>query len=296
MRALRAALAGPAAVAVIVAAAGGCAETGQDRTRVPLFVAGTDVSEPILAVGEVPVTIERAQLAFGPLYLCAGATAGDLCDTARLEWLESIVVDTTDSQPAAAGELFGITGPVRSWMYDLGISSQLTRTTPFVLDAASELGGASLVIEGRAVVDGIELPFAGSVVIQQTDETELGVPVVRKSASEAFFRDIGTEESGLVVRFDPGAWVRGIDFRTLVATDTCSAAGPAIVCDGTVERTCEDGTELSRRDCGELGQVCSPEQGCSDGLTLEPSSEAYRSVRNALVSQGRPSFEWRKLP
>jgi hypothetical protein len=283
-------------VLVLAVCCFGCTETGQDRTRVALFVAGTSVSEPVIGVGDVPITMDRADLAFGPLYLCAGASAGDLCDTAQLEWLETVVVDTLAAEPAAAGELEGITGPVQSWMYDLGISSQLTRSTPFILAAAGELGGASLILEGRATVAGIELPFSASVSIQQTDDTELGVPVVRKSTSESFFRDVGEGELGLVVRFDPAAWVRRIDFRPYATADACAPSGPAVACDGTLERTCEAEAELSRRDCSELGQVCVPGQGCAERLTIESDAEAFRSLRNALVSGARPAFEWDYVP
>ncbi|MDD9944657.1 MAG: hypothetical protein OXU20_26665 [Myxococcales bacterium] len=281
---------------LLVATSGGCAGTGQDRTHLSLFVAGTDVSEPAVAVGDVAITIERADLAFGPLYLCAGATAGDLCDTARLEWLETVVVDTTAPEPALAGELFGTTGPVQSYMYDLGISSQRTGTEPYVLDAASDLEGASFVVEGRAVVNGIRLPFEASIPVQQTADTELGVPVVRKSTSEPFFRHVDMDEHGLAVRFDSAAWLRGIDFRSFVATDTCTTGGPAIACDGSVERTCQGGSQVSSRDCDELAQVCLPAQGCAERLIIERDSEAYRSLRNALVSGGRPSFEWDYVP
>lgn len=274
----------------------GCADTGLERTRVPLFVAGTELSENIAAAFDVPVRIDRADLAFGPLYLCAGTTAGDLCDTARLEWLETVVVDATLAVPAAAGELSGVTGAVRSWMYDLGISSQLTRTEPFVLDAASDLGGASLVLEGRAWVDELELPFAASVPIQQTDATELGVPVVRKSTSEAFSRDVGSDESALLVRFDASAWVRGVDFRRYVSRDACTNGGPAVVCDGARERTCDGEAEQATRDCAGMGQVCIPEAGCQQRLNVEATSEAYRSLRNALVSGERPSFDWDYVP
>ena len=270
----------------------GCAETGQDRTTVPLFVAGTDLSEPIIAAGDVPLTIDRADLAFGPLYLCAGATAGDLCETARFEWLETVVVDTTVAEAMRAGELSGITGTVQSWMYDLGISSQLTRSEPYILEAAAELGGVSFVLEGRALVDGIELPFAATVSVQQTDDTELGVPVVRKSTSESFFRDVGVDEQGLVVRFNPAQWVRGLDFRPYITNEVCLEGGADIVCDGTLERTCDGGVELSNRDCGALGQVCLSGSGCREQLTIEDNGEAYRSLRNALLIGGRPSFEW----
>lgn len=247
-------------LSMIVAITSGCAETGQDQARIPLFVAGSDLSEPIVALGGVRVAIDRADLAFGPLYLCAGATAGDLCDTARLEWLDTVVLDATDPTPVQAGELEGVTGPVRSWMYDLGISSQLTRDDPFVLAAAAQLGGASFVLTGKVELERIERAFFASVPIQQTDETELGVPVVRKSASEPFQHDVTGEESGLLVRFDARAWVRAVDFRPYLT-----------------EEACADGA-------------------CADELTLEPDSQAFRSLRNALLSGGRPSFSWNIRP
>ena len=280
----------------LILVAAGCAETGQDLASFPLYVAGTAQSEPIVALGDVPLTIDRADLAFGPLYLCAGFTAGDLCDTARLEWLETVVVDTTLADPVLAGNMSGTTGPVGSWMYDLGISSQLTRTDPFVLDAAKALGDTSLVLEGRAQVDGVEIPFTASVPIAQTEDTELGVPVVRKSTSESFFRDVSATQSALLIRFDFASWVKGIDFRSYVAEENCTDDGPAIVCDGGVERSCENGVELSNRECGELGQVCVPQEGCADQLTIKKDSEAYRTLRNALLIDGRASFNWDYVP
>ena len=270
----------------------GCPEVGQVETQFPLYVAGTDVSEPIVSAGDVSVTINRADLAFGPLYLCAGATAGELCETARYEWLDAIVVDTTLSEPTKVGELLGATGTVYSWMYDLGISSQLTRDDPFVLDAAKELGDTSFLLEGIAVVNGIEIPFAAAVPIQQTEDTELGVPVVRKGSSESFYRDIDTSEQTLLLRFDPSAWVKGMDFRPYVTNDSCMSDGPAVVCDGVTEHTCENETAVASRDCASLNQVCVAGLGCQDRLNIEDGSEAHRSLRNALLSGERPVFTW----
>jgi hypothetical protein len=198
------------------------------------------------------VTLERADLAFGPLYLCAGTTAGDLCDTARIEWLGSVVVNALAPSPERAGNLTGVTGAVRSWMYDLGISSQLSRSEPFVLDAAAALGDTSLLLRGRADIAGVEMSFDASVRIEQADDTELGVPVVRKSTSETFRHEVSGHEQGLTVRFDPATWVHGLDF----------------------------------------GSYCGPAGDCPEHVTLEPDTEAFRSLRNALVSAGRPVFEW----
>ena len=274
-----------------------CIETGQDQTNIPLFVAGRDISEPIVVEGDVELWLDRAELAFGPLYLCAGTTAGDLCDTARLEWLDAVVVDTMEVEPIRAGDLIGTTGPVASWMYDLGISSQLTQPDPVVLRAAASLDDASFVVEGRALIGDIELPFSASIPIQQTDNTELGIPVVRKSVSETFFRDVASDEPGLVVRFDPAAWVSGIDLTPYVTREQCSPAGAAIVCDSRIERVCNnDGTELSSVDCGAVGQVCLPDRGCAERLDIGEDTEAFRSIRNALLSGERPSFAWMSAP
>lgn len=282
--------------ALASAIAAGCGNSGQERTQVPLFLAGTELSEPILASGGVPVTLTQAQLAFGPLYLCAGATAGDLCDTARLEWLDSAIVDTTAAAPVLAGELTGVTGSVRSWMYDLGISSQLTRGEPFVLEAAAELGDASFAVAGSAQVEGIAIPFRASIPVQQTEATELGVPVIRKSESDAFSHQVTTEERGLLMRFDPAAWLRGVDFHPYVSNAACSPTS-GTVCAGSVEQTCDvDGSTLSTRDCSELGQVCVPSKGCADELVIDAQSEAFRSLRNALVAGRRPTFEWGYSP
>jgi hypothetical protein len=217
------------ALAVMTAVACGCADTGQERVTVPLFVAGTEIEQPIAATGNVQVVLERADLAFGPLVLCAGATAGDLCETARLEWLDTIVVDAISEQPVRAGDLSGVSGAVRSYMFDLGISSQLTRLEPYVLDAAAALDGASVVVAGTARIEAVAITFRAAVPIRQTDETELGVPVIRKSTHEPFSHVVGPDEPGLVVRFDPAPWIRSVDFRPyleLAPGTACSACTP----------------------------------------------------------------------
>lgn len=278
---------------MMIALAAACAETGQDQATVQLSLAGTESSGPIEATGNVFVTIERADLAFGPLYLCAGTTAGDLCDTARLEWLDTAVVDTLDPTATHVGELIGVPGTVRSWMYDLAISSQLTRSEPYVLKAAEDLGNASFVIKGQAQFGGIALPFFAAVAIAQSDDTELGVPVIRKSASAKFYHEVAGQVQELVIRFDPSAWVRGIDFRPFFGNESCAAGGGQIACNGTIETICDDsGNEIASRDCSELEQVCVPGQGCADTLIIESDSEAFRSLRNALAVSGRPRFEW----
>lgn len=270
----------------------GCAETSQERVQLVLEVAGTESPAPIEALGGVPVTLTRADLAFGPLYLCAGAQAGELCETARLEWLDTVVVDGLDAAPQPAGELVGVSGVVQSWMYDLAISAQLTQEQPIVLDAAEALGGHSLVLEGTAVVSGITLPFRAEVPVQQTSATELGVPVVRKSTSDEFFHDVTGTEQALQVRFDPATWLAGVDLRSYVQFETCAPEQEGVVCDGLVEWTCDPSGAPVSRDCSATGEVCMAGTGCVDRVVIAPSSEAFRALRNALTSGARPEFVW----
>lgn len=275
----------------------GCAETGQDRVSIPLYVAGTELPASLASAGGVPIAVERAELAFGPLYLCAGATAGDLCDTARLEWLGTGVVDLAVAAPVRVGELEGITGPVRSWMFDLGISSQLTRAEPFVLEASATLGGASIVIEGSAMLAGVALPLSVAIPIAQSEDTELGVPVIRKSTNEPFSHEVSAGEAGLLVRFDARPWLEALDLRELVEDVACAAGGPALACAGPVEQSCApDGSVTSSRDCASSGLSCIARVGCAAEVDIAPDTRAFRSLRNALVSGGRPTFEWGFLP
>jgi hypothetical protein len=240
---------------VLASGACACSDLGQNYAELPLFVGGSGLEQPLVAEGGLELRIERAELAFGPLYLCAGAQAGELCDTARLEWLGSVRVDLTTSEARRAGTLSGTTGRVRSWMYDLGISSQLIRGEPFVLDAARELGGASLVVQGRASRDGQSIPFSAEVVLQQGSEVERGVPVVRKGSTDSFNHDVKGDERGLWVRFDAAPWLRAVDLSA----------------------------EL---------EACVASRGCALPVRLDPEGKAYRGLHNAVASGRRPEFAW----
>jgi hypothetical protein len=252
---------GVARAALVALVLGGCADAGQNRVELSLRVSGSELGRPVLTAGDVPVDIDRAELAFGPLYLCAGSQAGDLCDTARLEWLDSVRIDLTNPEPQRAGTLVGTTGRVRSWMFDLAISSQLTRSEPFVLDAARELGGASLHIEGRAHRSGLEVPFQVSVVIKQGTETERGVPVVRKSTSDVFDHEVTGDEAGLWVRFDAQPWLRSMDLRPELTSSACEVDGD-----------------------------------CAEPLRLSPDGQAYRGLHHAVVSGRHPELGWEAPP
>lgn len=276
---------------------GGCLDTGQDRAEVPLLVAGTATPPVVLTEGDVPLAVDRADLAFGPLYLCPGNTAGDLCDVARLEWLDAVVVDTLDATPRAVGTLEGVTGRVRSWMYDLGISSQLTATDPVPLPAAQDLGDASFVLEAQVSYAGQDVPVVARVAVQQSDDTELGVPVIRKPSTLLFDRDVASDDPGLRVTFDPTVWITGLDLRPLLDPASCELDGPPSVCDGPIEQLCApDGAVTGTTDCAAEGHVCVQGRGCVETLEILRGTPEYSSLWIALTAGERPVFTWEALP
>lgn len=233
-----------------------CAETGQSVLELPLYVAGSAPEASARTRDGTRYSLDAAELAFGPLYLCAGTQAGGLCETARLEWTSSEVVDLLDAAPRRAGELRGVSGPVRSYMYDLGITSLLTREEPLVLPAADDLGGNSVRIAGSAVVDDVTLPFVIELALSQQIETEVGVPIVRKSAGERFDHEASEETRGVLVRFDASEWLREVDFRALAEAEGCLP------------------------------------DGCKEPLRFAAGSQAYLALRNAIVSGERPELVW----
>ncbi len=277
----------------LLLALAGCIDTVQREARVELKLAGTDISKPFAGRDGASISLSRAQLAFGPLTLCAGREAGDLCDDALAEWRESAVVDALDPEPKRAGELVGITGSTRSYMYDLGIVSLLTQQQPVPLAAARELSGHSVWLEGTVELRGRTVPFRARLAMAQSELSARGVPIVRKSPSERFAQRITAEGQQLLIRFDPRDWVVSVDFAALLANGECSdAAGPR-VCSGNVAQVCAaDGTVMRTRDCSLANEVCVSDLGCVERLEFRGDDQASLAIRNELLAGGRPVFKW----
>lgn len=269
----------------------GCIDTGTDPVSIALSAAGTEPAASIRARHGVTVSLERADLAFGPFTVCAGFQAGDNCDSALADWTEAAVVDALDPSPQRLGNLEGIGGSARSYMYDLGYVSLLTRTEPLELPAAAELGGASFVVEGTATVGGVAIPFRGARALAQPASVERGSPIVRSGVDDRFALELDGDTAPLVVRFDPQRWVEDVDFTTLVQDETC-AADQVVVCALQRELECgPDGETLRDTDCTAMGQVCAPDEGCVDRIELPAASQGLAAIRNAILAGVPPTFE-----
>lgn len=273
-----------------------CGDTGQELFQAPLSLTGTSQSS-FTTEGGAQVELSRADLAFGPLTLCAGSTAGTLCETARAEWLGSAVVSLISDQAQPVGQLQGVTGWVLSYMYELGLSSQLTRSQPFVLPAAADLDGASLQLKGVATFQGLRLPFTAAVKVAQGQESERGVPVVMKGASEDFEFELTPDAGELTLQFSAQPLIRGLDFSVYVTHDSCAPDGPTVVCSGSHALRCDDtGAQLDDTDCAASDGACQPGQGCVPAIEVTPDSQAYRQLRNTLMAGHPPTFHWERSP
>lgn len=202
---------------LVVGQSTACVDTGIDSVEIPLALAGTAPPSSVTTRSGWDVTLMEAELAVGPVMLCASTNAGELCDRARAEWLESSVVDLLDDEPQWAGALVGSRGMVRSLMFDFGYTSLLTQVEPVELSAARALGG-SLRLVGSAERQGVHVDFDGVVAIKTSNETEQGVPLMRATVSPAHEL---TADSSLVLRFDAEPWIAALDFDSAAEAAEC---------------------------------------------------------------------------
>ncbi|MGE0786477.1 MAG: hypothetical protein AB7S26_12475 [Sandaracinaceae bacterium] len=269
----------------------GCLDTSVVATEIPLSVHGAPHADPIEGPNGALITLSRADVAFGPLYLCSGPTAGELCDRALAEWTDAVVVDGLSADPVTVGPMPALTGTARSYMYDLGIVSLLSADDPLVTDAARSLDGASVVIEGDVSLDGQTLAVTVRVPVRQSDSVERGVPVIRSGTSESFEAAVLPDgRTHLDVRFDPAGWLERADFATLFEDRAC-APGDDVVCAGPIAQTCaDDGTVISTEDCGASSRACVRGAGCTEHVTLTEDDAIGRALRTAASSGTRPQL------
>lgn len=211
-----------AALALILA---GCGQTQQDIVSFPVHAAGT--GENTFASDEGwAVTIERADLGFGPLYLCATTFADiDVCPQAEAELLVSGTLDATDDAPQMIGDARAITATVRSAMYDHARSWPISAAGPGPNEGAPS--GHSAVFVVRATRGAESLEVRAQIDIDPRNAAEPAVFGARTG------EHVITGEEALVVRFDPAAWWRRVDFDAVQVLDD-DGDGVVTLAPGTV--------------------------------------------------------------
>lgn len=199
-----------ALLAALLVLGSGCVDTGVEPVELPVLAAGVS-AEPFETRDGWVVTLERADLAFGPLYLCTAANAGDLCETAQAEMLDGVVLDLLDPEPREVGRLIGLGGIVRSVMHDYGVTWELTGMAPESHVDDASMQGRSFVVEGVAERGEERVRFQGAIAVTPI---RAGSLVVRRTLSAGEVTDLEGAQA-LTLSVDPRAWLAGVRFDEL---------------------------------------------------------------------------------
>jgi hypothetical protein len=200
-----------------------CADAGQERVSLPLSARGS--AARTLQIAGASVTLTRAELAFGPAYLCASEQArAELCEVARAELLDVKLLNALDGSTQPIGTLAATTGTVGSGLFDYGISWLLTEAQPRVSAAAP--GGHSALLEGTLESGGRTLRFLAAIDVKPQSAGEAAVNGQRNAHELT-----GTEQ--VVLTVDPQRWIDRLDVEALLALSP-DASGQVTIAAGTL--------------------------------------------------------------
>jgi hypothetical protein len=190
---------------------GACGDTGQARVALPLLVQGEGGSS--LQVGVATWTLERAQVAFGPAYFCAseGGAEVEFCQEALLELTETVTIDGLSEQAEQAGSLCGVSGAVRSVMYDYGFTWLQRGPAPRANPGAPQ--GHSARLQGEVRQGDRQLAFSADIDLAPRARGNL----TQIGQSTSFEVDAHTRS--LTVVAEPLRWLERIDLEKLFALD-----------------------------------------------------------------------------
>lgn len=203
-----------AAIASLLLLCCACGDT--ERTRVSLALGARGVAARRVELsGGAGLTLTRADVAFGPAYLCASEGArAELCEVALAELRGTVVLRALDPARSELGTLDGVTGEVRSSMFDYGISWLLTASTPQPRpETVAQVEGHSAVIEGVLERAGRSLRIRAAIDVAPRARGDAAINGQRTR------HEIVGEAESLTLAVDPHAWVDRLDPDALFALD-----------------------------------------------------------------------------
>ncbi|HEX5656268.1 MAG TPA: hypothetical protein VFX59_03695 [Polyangiales bacterium] len=188
----------------------GCADTGQEHVDLPLTATGT--AAHAVALGDATLTLTRADVAYGPTYLCASESGrAELCEVAVAEFLGTVPIRALEPAVQPLGVLNATTGNVRSGLFDYGISWLLTQNEARANPGAIE--GHSAILEGTVTRGAESVRFSATIDAKPSMSGDSAV----NGQSTRF--TIGAK-SALNIAADPHLWVNNLDADALFALDT----------------------------------------------------------------------------
>ncbi len=196
----------------LLGAASGCGDTLGSRVEIPASARGSN--EHDFEVGDFSIHMERADIGFGPLYMCASTVpSSELCENALAELVPSVTIDGLDGSPQPLPSLDGTTGTVRSAVFDYGISWTLTDEAPE--PSAGAPGGHSARFAGTATRGTESFAFVADVDV-------VVATAGRMASGLALDEVIENDPSALEIIVDPRAYLSDVDFEALSVLATSS--------------------------------------------------------------------------
>jgi hypothetical protein len=183
----------------------GCGDTGQTMVSYAALGHGAPAR---ITQGPWTITLDRAQVALGPIYFCATAAASEsLCQVAVNELARTLELDALSPVDQPLGDARGTTGTIHSLMFDLGITWFPTQNEA---RAATALGH-SAHFEGHAERAGDLKRFVADIDILPQYQGSMAVNGVRLPAPQL----IADTTSRLDVSLDAAAWISTVDWNEL---------------------------------------------------------------------------------
>ncbi|MET0286464.1 MAG: hypothetical protein ABW352_18425 [Polyangiales bacterium] len=205
-----------------------CGDTGQEHVDLPLTASGT--APRTVMSGMATVTLTRADVAFGPLYVCASESGrAELCSVAAGEFLGTVAVRALDPAPQPLGELNATTNTIRSGLFDYGISWLLTETQSRPNPGAIE--GHSAILEGTLTRGAQSARFRVTLDAEPRMAGDLAV-----NGQVTRFALDGPDHA-LNIGFDPHYWVDNLDADALFALEAGSDGVVTIPADSVLHES-----------------------------------------------------------
>jgi hypothetical protein len=182
-------------------------ETGQPA--VAFEAVAVAAGEKTFTIGDISISLDEANVAFGPAYFCASASgSATLCETAAGEIRDVATIDLLQKEQQPLGAYEGLAGTVRSASFDYGIHWFLPESEAHP-DAKAK-GGHSAILRGTASRAGASVPFEAEVDVLPQYQGQRAVP---STPAEG---EISTATTGLEVHLDVASWLADVEFAEAI--------------------------------------------------------------------------------
>jgi len=184
-----------------------CGDSGGTRYEIPATAYGTQARA--VEIDGAILRLTRAEIAFGPLYLCATESAeSELCGTALAELLSTRLVDGLAKDAQRLGTIEATSGTIRSGFFDYGITWGLTQQAPRPNPGAMQ---HSARLEGEIELDdGSSYTFHAEVDINPLSPGDAAVNGLKTR------HELSRNTQSLSVTFDPSAWLTRVKLEKLL--------------------------------------------------------------------------------